>query len=279
MPFQKKLRNYYLQINETKSIATKLSNNEEIKILKLFIPPNINFNYEFYLQFEISNQATDIVQPKENTYNLAIQKPFYKIGDYADKFIKQDGKWYEQHYIFERILNGSESWKLSSNSYRTFYFDLYNYSNGIATTLALSNYFKNQDIFNADVQAFDLANLNQSKTYVAARFCVSNSSEITSIEEWKSKLQTLNEDGNPVKVYYVLANPILIECTEEQTQVLEQIIADGTYKGVTHFYITEDLKPIIEVKYYKDLETLFNKQAELENALNNVQAQILELGG
>ena len=270
--------NYYLQINEKKSAASKMKN-EEIKILKLFIPPNINFNYEFDLQFEITNQATDIVQPKENTYNLAIQKPFYKIGDYADKFIKQDGKWYAQHYIFERILNGRESWKLSSNSYRTFYFDLYNFSNGIATTLALSNYFKNQHIFNADVQAFDLANLNQSKTYVAARFCVSNSSEITSIEEWKSKLQTLNEDGNPLKLYYILETPELIECTEEQIQVLEQIIADGTYKGVTHYYTTQDLKPTIELTYYKDLETLFKNQASIQATLNNVQAQILEIGG
>ena len=80
-------------------------------------------------------------------------------------------------------------------------------------------------------------------------------------------------------MYYILSTPELIECTSEQTQILEQIIKDGTYKEVTHFYTKEDLKPTIELTYYKDLETLFNKQAELENTLNNVQAQILELGG
>ena len=257
-----------------------MSNNEEIKILKLFIPPNINFNYEFDLQFEISNQATDIVQPKENTYNLAIQKPFYKIGDYADGFIKQNNKWYEQHYIKEVIFNGTESWQLSANQFRTFYRNIYNTSNGIANINdAATNYFKYQYTPREDIQAFDLANLNVTKNYAAFRVCVSNSSEIITVEEWKAKLQELNTQGNPLKLYYVLNTPELIECTEEQIQVLEQIIEDGTYKGVTHYFTEDEVKPTLELKYYRDLETIINKQEQLESTLNNVQAQILELGG
>lgn len=61
--------------------------------------------------------------------------------------------------------------------------------------------------------------------------------------------------------------------------VVNQIKRNGTYKNVTHFYTTDETHPSMSLEYYKDLETLFNKQAELENTLNNVQAQILELGG
>ena len=103
--------------------------------------------------------------------------------------------------------------------------------------------------------------------------------DLTTLSDFKAKLQELYNAGNPIKLYYILATPELIECTEEQTQALEQIIADGTYKGVTHYFTTQDLKPTIELTYYKDLETLFNKQEQLESTLNNVQAQILELGG
>ena len=98
------------------------------------------------------------------------------------------------------------------------------------------------------------------------------------IERAKQKFGEIIAETNLV-FYYKTTTPEELDLTEEQAQVLEQIIEDGTYKGVTHFYTTEDLKPTMQVKYYKDLETLFNKQAELESTLNNVQAQLLELGG
>ena len=222
--------------------------------------------------------ATNFVENESKTYIIPVQKPFYKLGDYADRFIKQDEKWYEQHNIREYQITGNENWKLSKSNDE---FYKYEWANGIAdklnviNTILMCSHFSQITVSQSDsLNVEGIANgsyPNYSLMIV--------SKQLKTLENFKSKLQELYNAGTPVKVYYVLATPELIECTEEQTQVLEQIVKDGTYKEITHFYTTDDLKPTIEVKYYKDLETLFNKQVELENTLNNVQAQILELGG
>ena len=276
--------------NNTKFAFTRqLQNDEYFTNMTVYVPttalPTCNLTID--LQMEIKT-ATDFVEHQGNTYTLPIQKPFYKLGDYADAFIKQEGKWYEQHYIKEYIFNGTENFAKGGTSTNNQYIWDNPFTN--ANTQVLGNY--NDDVVSPLLSNFFISIGNRSNNagsigisfvnfvgYTQIRIGLGADSEYTTVDLFKSKLKELYDADNSVKVYYVLATPELIECTEEQTQVLEQIVKDGTYKEVTHFYTTEDLKPIIEVKYYKDLETLFNKQAELENTLNNVQAQILELGG
>ena len=238
----------------------------------------VTINETYNLQLEKGPEATEFIEHEGNNYIILTQKPLYKIGDYADRFIKQDEKWYEQHNIREYQITGNENWKLSKSNDE---FYKYEWANGIAdklnviNTILMCSHFSQITVSQSDsLNVEGIANgsyPNYSLMIV--------SKQLKTLENFKSKLQELYNAGTPVKVYYVLATPELIECTEEQTQVLEQIVKDGTYKEITHFYTTDDLKPTIEVKYYKDLETLFNKQVELENTLNNVQAQILELGG
>lgn len=53
-------------------------------------------------------------------------------------------------------------------------------------------------------------------------------------------------------------------------EIIKQIIENGTYKNVTHFYTTDETHPNMTIGYYKDLETLFN----------NIQTQLLnQVGG
>ena len=68
---------------------------------------------------------------------------------------------------------------------------------------------------------------------------------------------------NETYVDYPLETPIDIECTEEQSKILDELNNARTYKNVTN--ITTDSKAIIDLDYVKDLETL----------LNNVQALAL----
>ena len=241
------------------------------------------------VQIEISDEATDFIEHEGNTYTIPVQKPFYKIGDYADTFIKQDNKCYEQHYIKEYIFTGNENWFDGGTTTNNQYiwsnpFEdanksiLGNYNDDIVSPV-LSNYFISigNRSNNAGSVGISFVNFTNGETHL--RVGVGLNSEYNTLELFKQKLQELNAAGTPVKMYYISSTPELIKCISEQTQILEQIIKDGTYKEVTHFYTTEDLKPTMQVKYYKDLETLFNKQAELESTLNNVQAQLLELGG
>lgn len=269
-----------LQKMEVNTLYTRTINVEEDGILRITVWENGEEKefFEFQLWAE-EDTVTSYVEHKENIYTIPIQKPFYKIGDYADKFIKQDEKWYEQHYINKFDLS-STYWSVGSvqsgkdvntkrwNSTNTLNNNYDEYDNN-----AISNYFNTN--LSSTLWGTDLIGFNLENNKVNIRLPVETASSADEVKTfWQEKAQT-----QVPYIYYILATPELLECTAEQTQVLDQIIKDGTYKEVTHFYTTEDLKPTLNVKYYKDLETLFNKQAELENTLNNVQAQILELGG
>ena len=262
--------------NDIYTLTRTLENDEVIGGILIYVDGNTSptCNLEIDVQIEIADEATSFLEHEEKNYILPLQKPFYKIGDYKDSFVKQDKKWYEQHYIKELALTGTENWTKSSavDNISRFNLTLNDLINKNAETIdVISNCFKSIKYSESPTEL--------GVTHNGNILMINYSFDETTLENFKLKLQELNTAGTPIKIYYVLATPELLECTEEQTAVLEQIIADGTYKEVTHFYTTDDLKPTMQVKYYKDLETLFNKQAELESTLNNVQAQLLELGG
>lgn len=214
--------NWYMQIarNTTKVIKNIL--NEKINRLSLYISfsSTKEINYEFDLQLEISEEPTEIITPYNKAYNLPIQKPFYKIGDYVDNFIKQDKKWYEQHYIKELILTGEEEWSQSLlNSFPTFLLTIR--TNMIKGKDGLCNYFKiYNSVWQLDLEGIEFydIHLNDFKF----RINLGSNSKITTLEAWKAKVQELYNAGTPIKVYYVLATPKLIECTEEQSNILDK---------------------------------------------------------
>lgn len=269
---------YFMQLVKSTVSVTKLLD-KDIFVFSIYIPANTTWNWETDLQFELGDTATEIIRSKGNTYPIPIQKPFYKIGDYTDKFIKQANKWYEQHECGEYIFTGEEDYQKSPSYSDNNWFCGYITGAGSITTVKQDGQLmatRFSKIGNYS-QILD-ENCIRSSSQFHVRVSTSSLTENTAAA-YKALLKQWYDEGSPLKVIYQRTTPELLECTEEQTQILEQIVKDGTFKEVTHFYTTEDLKPIIEVKYYKDLETLFNKQAELENTLNNVQAQILELGG
>ena len=277
---------YFMQLFKSTLSKTALLS-KEIIMFTIYIPANTEWDWETDLQFEISNQATDIVQPKGNTYTLPVQKPFYKLigfgsqlnNEIKDTFIKQNNKWYEQHNNKKVLLKDLE-WNYGAtetgkdiNTKRWNSTTKYPHYESGTDHYAKSNSFNNNsgNLYSQDKECFNI-----ESNFICVRIPVEVAANPTQVKEYFT--QRANEGKNDY-VVYPLATPELIECTEEQVKVLEQIIADGTYKEVTHFYTTQDLKPTMEVKYYKDLETLLNKQEQLESTLNNVQAQILELGG
>ena len=268
-----------LQKMEVNTLYTRTINVEEDGILRITAWQNSSEKeiFEFQLWVE-EDKVTEYIKHEEKIYTIPIQKPFYKLGDYADKFVKQDGKWYEQHNIALFDLS-TTNWSAGSvQSGKDVKTKRWNSVNTISNYIsydneAISNYFS-ENLTNV-LWGTDKIGFNLESNKINIRLPVDTASNETEVKNfWQEKAET-----QVPYIYYRKATPELIECTSEQTQVLEQIVKDGTYKEVTHFYTKEDLKPTIELTYYKDLETLFNKQAELENTLNNVQAQILELGG
>lgn len=193
--------------------------------------PN-SYNHVENFNLKANDEASDFIEPKENTYILPIQKPFYKIGDYADKFIKQDRKWYEQHYIKEYIFTGNENWFDGGTTTNNQYiwsnpFEdanksiLGNYNNDIVSPV-LSNYFISigNRSNNAGSVGISFVNFTNGETHL--RVGVGLNSEYNTLELFKQKLQELNAAGTPVKMYYILSTPKLIECTEEQSNILDK---------------------------------------------------------
>ena len=223
--------------------------NSYLEQLYVIVDSGSTIDATIKLQLEKGTEATEFVENKGNTYTIPVQKPFYKIGDYSDGFIKQNNKWYEQHYIKELVLTGNENWSKSQSSpYPTYIIHILN--NVIEGKNGLSNYFK---IYNS-VWLLDLIGIEFYDIYsndFKFRINLGSNTEITTVEAWKAKVQELYNAGTPIKVYYVLATPELIECTEEQTQILEQLNNLYLYEGINYLYSTDDPSPIFQFSYDK----------------------------
>lgn len=279
--------------NDISHVKVTFDSDETVSEVYVYIS-DANINMTLDVQAEITDIATNFIEHKGNTYTLPIQKPFYMLhfdGDVnisqkatvRDSFILKDGKWCEKHNIAKVNLEDINWYKGSAeagteNTYKRWN-SIAKYKDdkcgiaGSSNRLAISNYLANQyyKIFNVDKIGFNIEN-----SEICIRFPISTAN---SPEEIKNFWQEKANEGNGAYILYPSKEPELTECTEEQVQVLEQIVKDGTYKGVTHYFTEDEVKPTLELKYYRDLETIINKQEQLESTLNNVQAQILELGG
>lgn len=95
--------------------------------------------------------------------------------------------------------------------------------------------------------------------------------ETMTIEEFKAWLKEKYDSGNPVVVYYKLAEPVNLELTSEQKAIREKQLC--TYKNITNINLSDELASI-DVTYKKDLEAEHNK---LQEKNDNLQSQIDEI--
>lgn len=92
-----------------------------------------------------------------------------------------------------------------------------------------------------------------------------NGEEITN--EYKSSTGELSIGAT---IYYKSDMPVLLLCTEEQTKELEKIEKLYTYKNITNIYSIDEVSPILDIKYYKDLETIFEQQNSRLSAIEEL---------
>ena len=91
---------------------------------------------------------------------------------------------------------------------------------------------------------------------------------ISTLTDFKAWLKAKYDAGNPVIVYYKLAEAINLELTTEQKAVREQKLC--TYKNITNISLSDELASI-DVEYKKDLETEHNK---LQNEIDEIKQLI-----
>ena len=187
------------------------------------------------------------VPHQEQNISIPCQQPMRSIGNVRDSFVKIDGVWYEKHNIGQVVLNGSRDWVKSSTYSNEKYFCgylAYGISNSIVGSFTINDSF--QIGYYVDVLDEEcMSSMPQLHVRILASRLTENS-----VNAFKTWLSTHNTE-----VIYQLAEPIYLECTEEQITALEKA---RTYKPVTHISSADVVPAYLEVTYVRDLETVIN---------------------
>lgn len=199
-------------------------------------------------QFEENSIKTDYEEHKEQsfTFPLAEGQRLMK-GDY----LSDDGIHHKRKQI---VLDGTENWLLDGTMYKILVSDMKVANVGVG----ISNYYVNFNVYDNSKSRIRFGWLNN---YIFIYDLVH-----TSLEEFRTFLSEQYANGTPVTVEYELVEEEIEAYTEEQQAVYDEIKKTAhSYKNITHIFSTDEISPIFDVTYSKDLETI----------LNNMQAQIL----
>lgn len=207
------------------------------------------------IQLEIGSTATEYEEHQSQTIALPIQKEFVKIGDYEDTFIKQNGKWYEKHYIAKRVLDDSAYTTGTVPAGDNIIYaikNIWNKDTSVRKNIICSHLLYKEDwssntncIFGGGTTEGDLVYFK----FIKAEMPTSN--------DFLNWLAEQYANGTPVEIYYESTTPELIECTEEQVKVLESF---KTYKNITNITASGIAK--LKVNYKKDLATVINNLSQ-----------------
>lgn len=212
--------------------------------------------YENAKQIQIveGTELGDYEEHKSQTYTIPTQQPFRAIGDIRDTFIKKNNKRFEKHWIFRKIFDGTENFNLLGQNFASdVLVDSIKFIDDI-TIVYKSNYFK-------AIPASERNNPSDNSIWFnGAKRLFIHSTQFSTLNEFKTYLQEQYNAGTPVYIDYILETPLDIECTPEQNEILDKIEQEAhTYKNVTHIYSTDEVEPVEDVEYIKDIETLINK--------------------
>lgn len=256
--------NHFTFISKKYVNATYLTTSNNTKYIK-FVTTTIE-NPKILI--EENTVVTQYVSHQSETFSIPTQQPFRKIGDYADTFVKVNGKWVERHYIERYYFTGGEDFISVTNGSTvllrtaTFSSKIYLDDNTIVVKSNIATGYSNANWKNHRTENIVFGGTNG---YI--QFILPN---ITAVEDLKTYLAEQYEAGTPVYIDYVLATPKDIECTAEQIAILDKIYNEAkSYKGVTHIYSTDDVEPNVKVTYKKDLDTM----------INNLNTAIVAMGG
>lgn len=191
---------------------------------------------------------------EEKKIILPIQKELAKIGEYRDSFIKKENKWYEKHYIKKAVFDGTEDgWSVYTQGNMSNYYN--NSLLNFKTQEGISNYFEVSNDSSYSNTNTRLVIFNTKSGFGI----YTEKSTFESLEAFKNKLSEWNEAGNPLSLYYVLENPEDIECTNEQTKILEELEKLEIFKNYSQINSNAEMqvnftRAEIPFKYFQNFE-------------------------
>lgn len=244
------LSSYYIGTTTTKSSKISLTGEEAYYRLLM---PTVNgtmYNFTTYPQLERGIEPSNYVAHQSQTKALYTQQPFRAIGDVKDRFVKQNGVWYEEHNINHLVFNGTEKWGLDTTKEITQVYKYYNPSLFPQNQVTiLSNCFI--DKVPGDNEGITVG---YGQCYVAI-----NKSTASTPDEFKAKLTELYDAGTPVYVDYVLVTPTLIPCTLEQVEVLDSL---QSYDRITYYNVDKinNVQANMKLIYKQDINAILEEK-------------------
>ena len=229
------------------------------RVIYLWIYAGITLNNaKFKFQLELAQEATDIISNEEQNYIIPVQQKMFS----GDTFKKVNSKWKEMHTWQEVIFNGEENWLMN---YGTSLFNLasnniYNQSSTEHKDLCNMAKFENRQAIMADLADKHFA------MQVAYNSIFFKDSDFKTVDEFKAKLKELYEAGTPLKVAYKTDIPLILDCTKEQTEILDKIEQEAhTYSEITNIYTEDEVGAVLKTNTAVDLKTV----------INNIQEQLI----
>lgn len=233
---------YYMQSRASTKIVSKTIK-EKLSTLKFYIPAATSFEQDFDIQLEL-DEATDYVAHRGETHIMPIQQKMFE----NDTFEKIDGVWYEKHNWDKVILTGDENISMS-NSQNVNYFGI--------NSITLEDFeYIDDNTTNYMCTHFNAIKVSERYKYNtmfinSAKRIVLCCNEFSNVDDFKVKLAELYNEGKAVEIYYKLATPIELDCTEEQEEVLEKLNNTELYPDAT-IITTDNENAIIELDVNTD---------------------------
>ena len=225
-------------------------------------------NVVVYELFDSETSSSNIdktyVAHEGQNISIPVQKPFRAIGDIRDTFIFDKNKWYEKHIIGRYVLTGDEFYGTATSPNR-YHIQIslnpqiptpdYTYNMNI-----LSNMFIKTANYSSDVEGGKFGHFTLSTNFL---IFPDNQNEYTLIT-FKAKIKELYDLGTPVYIDYILAEPKLIECNEEQTKILDKLQRILSYEDITNIICTDEtecnFKVTAKISKIKELKEQINAQ-------------------
>lgn len=179
-------------------------------------------------------------------------------------YLASDGIHHKRKQV---VLNGSESWSLSSGTNRySFWLRNSTISNMVnAWNYKLSNYFKYENKVYSTASIPCIA----ENTAGANPMLIFNTdgSQGTTISQWKTWLSQ-----NPITVEYELAEEEIVPYTEAQQEAWDKIESMKLYDGVNHIESTSE----IDIKYnYIYKKPSIKNKSNIENKISSGEYQTI----
>lgn len=251
--------------------------NTNVTILKTNKETTNNYDISNVLvtKYDASNVDTKYIKHQEQSYLVDVQQPMFE----GDKFIKTDGKWYEKHCVKTEIMLTFPTTNIEvCGTFANFQTNRNIAFAVVKNDLKITNV--RNDILCDKLKAKDNSMwggkedgiqtyINSNKFMISIPFedIEKNFGEELTINNYSQAFRKYINDNGPFKIYYLLEEPELVECTEAQNKVLDEIYNKAhTYKNITNISAeSAEVNPTLNIKYLKDAETEHNKlQAQID---------------